>query len=56
MPHPDENSEQPTDRYFMHCYECGATREVQSPLAASTEVERRREKAKETLQKMNIAS
>ncbi|MBL8150634.1 MAG: hypothetical protein JNN15_11965 [Blastocatellia bacterium] len=53
-PHPDEKRGGGT--YIMRCYECGAIREVQTELAASLEVEKRIEQAKETLQKVIKAS
>jgi hypothetical protein len=54
-PHHAEGSEQ-NRNFIMRCYECGAEREVQAPLAASTEIERRIEQARETLQKMTKVS
>jgi hypothetical protein len=55
-PHHAEGSESDGNRYIMRCYECGAEREVQAPLKASSEVERRIEQARETLQKLNKVS
>lgn len=43
-------------RYVMRCYECGAEREVQAPLAASTEMARRIELAREALDKLKKIS
>jgi hypothetical protein len=55
-PHHADMPGESTDRYVMRCYECGAEREVQAPLAASTEIERRIEEARSALQKINKAS
>lgn len=40
----------------MVCYECGAEREILAPLEASSEVERRIEAARQTLQKITKVS
>jgi hypothetical protein len=50
------DGDQVSQRYIMRCYECGAEREIQAPLAASSEVERRIEQARETLHKLNKVS
>jgi predicted nucleic acid-binding Zn ribbon protein len=56
-PHPiegDEGQENPEmPRYVMRCYDCGAEREVQTTLSASTEVRKRAEEARKILQKLN---
>ncbi|MEW6732890.1 MAG: hypothetical protein AB1489_16310, partial [Acidobacteriota bacterium] len=55
-PHQANDSQPSQQRYIMCCYECGAEREVTAPLAASSEVERRIEQARETLQKLTKVS
>ena len=55
-PHHAENCQQPDNKYVMICFECGATRDVTATLSASSEVERRIERAKEILDKVTKAS
>jgi hypothetical protein len=52
-PHPAEETEKAVNHFVMRCYDCGATREVQTILKASKEVERRLEEAREVLEKLN---
>lgn len=44
------------NRYVMRCYDCGAEREVEAQLEASTEVRKRVEEARLVLQKLNKVS
>jgi len=43
-------------RYVMRCYECGAEREVEAQLEASSEIENRIKQARAELQKLNKVS
>jgi hypothetical protein len=52
-PHQVEGS---NGRYVMRCYDCGAEREVEAQLEASTEIQKRVEEARLVLQKLNKVS
>ena len=45
-----------SNRYVMRCYECGAEREVEAHLEASSEIEKRIEQARAELRKLNKVS